>query len=80
MFQVDLKCVAASSGTTCYVKHLPKLGETAQPARREASADQNQINVGDHVVINLDEETLRQTADGHGGWFPGMEKVMNDFL
>ena len=75
LFQVDLKCVLATSGGSYYREHLPKLGEAVKTPPGAAAADDSQIKVGDSVVINLDVELLKATAQGHGGWVPSMEKV-----
>jgi hypothetical protein len=34
-----------------------------------------ELREGDVVTIELDVETLKLTAQGHGGWVTGMEKV-----
>jgi hypothetical protein len=42
---------------------------------RLARTGGKELREGDMVTIELDEETLKLTTQGHGGWVTGMEKV-----
>ncbi|XP_071511862.1 E3 ubiquitin-protein ligase MIB2-like [Diadema antillarum] len=62
--KVDLKCLKAADGGPYYKEHLPKFGE------------ENTLEEGDRVVVNLDKGIVQQLQENHGGWVSKMEKYL----
>ncbi|XP_022251627.1 E3 ubiquitin-protein ligase MIB2-like [Limulus polyphemus] len=76
--KVDLKYVQESSGGFYYRDHLPILGQVVEAvASISPACHRPQFNVGDKVKVLLDVENLKLVQEGHGGWNPRMEEVIN---
>ncbi|XP_030843284.1 E3 ubiquitin-protein ligase mind-bomb [Strongylocentrotus purpuratus] len=63
---MDLKTKEPGLGGMCYRSHLPVLGHPVELECVEG------LVVGDHVIINMEENLLRELQEGHGDWVQGM--------
>lgn len=70
---MDLCLVKAANGPWYYKDHLPVASTINLP--RPAYTGGKELREGDMVKTELDVETLKQMAEGHGGWVDGMQRV-----
>ncbi|KAK7604043.1 hypothetical protein V9T40_004316 [Parthenolecanium corni] len=75
--KVDVRCVKASVWGSCYIDHLPALGQNLNSQPRP-SDEVIVFNPGDKVKVNVDEERLKSLQDGHGGWNPRMVQYIGE--
>ena len=68
--QIHVVCVTPGRGGRVYPGHLPILGYS-YPNTSAAS-----FRVGQHVMVNVDIETLKQLQVGNGGFNAGMMEVL----
>ena len=69
--QVHVVCQTPARGDRVYMSHLPILGfkyETTSAAR--------QFQIGQHVMVSVDIETLKQMQAGNGGFTAAMLEVI----
>ena len=63
--QVHLQCVSPGRGGKVYLGHLPILGFHYESVTAR-------FVIGQHVMVNVDRETLKQMQIGHGGFNTNM--------
>ena len=67
--QQHLQYVTPARGGRVYLAHLPILGFQYESV-------QTSFVIGQHVMVNVDIETLKQMQVGHGGFNPNMLEVV----
>ncbi|XP_075541879.1 E3 ubiquitin-protein ligase MIB2-like isoform X2 [Dermacentor variabilis] len=73
---VDLKCTVPASGGHFYRDHMPLIAPVK--VRRDSSNSASpEFCEGDRIAITLDLESFKFLQNGHGGWNPLMEKIVN---
>ncbi|XP_072143326.1 E3 ubiquitin-protein ligase MIB2-like isoform X2 [Dermacentor andersoni] len=73
---VDLKCTVPASGGHFYRDHMPLIAPVK--VRRDSSKSASpEFCEGDRIAITLDLESFELLQQGHGGWNPLMEKIVN---
>lgn len=68
--QIHIVCVTPGKGGRVYLGHLPILGY------RYPETSATKFLIGQHVMVNVDIETLKQMQVGNGGFNPGMMEVL----
>ena len=68
--QIHIVCLTPGKGGRVYLGHLPILGY------RYPETSATKFLIGQHVMVNVDIETLKQMQVGNGGFNPGMMEVL----
>ncbi|XP_050526608.1 E3 ubiquitin-protein ligase MIB1-like [Daktulosphaira vitifoliae] len=73
----DLKTVQDSKAScTVYRDHLPLLGQLMPGSLPDAGVNllqqQQQLQIGDQVTVDLELDVVQSLQQGHGGWTDGM--------
>lgn len=73
---VDLKYTVPASGGHFYRDHMPLIAPVKIRSDRSLSGGP-EFCEGDRIAITLDVECFKPLQNGHGGWNPLMEKIIN---
>ncbi|XP_065216439.1 E3 ubiquitin-protein ligase MIB2 [Planococcus citri] len=73
--KVDIRAVKPAAWGTCYIDHLPVLGQNHNLTSL-VPEDVTNFNPGEKVKVNVPEETLKILQEGHGGWNPRMTQYI----